>query len=150
MYPYKLTFSNGDVLGTTDKSLVEDLIKNRTKVKKAFVNSQPVIVGDRPIRPLDYCERNNFKCIRGLSEHPNGKLVLISRNGSGDVSWLRPNGQMNAMKNSKSDVSGLINLYDEKLKEYKTEIIKKIKEINQFFDNMPELKKLYDTKYSRY
>ena len=39
---------------------------------------------------------------------------------------------------------------DEKLKEYKTEIIKKIKEINQFFDNMPELKKLYDTKYSRY
>ena len=39
---------------------------------------------------------------------------------------------------------------DAKLAEYKIEIINKIKEIKIFFDNMPELKKLYGTKYSKY
>jgi len=36
------------------------------------------------------------------------------------------------------------------LAEYKIDIINKIKEIKKFFDDMPELCKLYNTKYSRY
>jgi len=36
------------------------------------------------------------------------------------------------------------------LAEYKIDIINKIKEIKEFFDGMPELCKLYNTKYCRY